>query len=119
MDAFEVLQLGVFEISLAPSRLIEQTLFVIKTYGEHLIQFADFPIRVQVPADAILVGAKGLSKPDDLHELSTAVEANNYGGIMVWYASVKNGLKYATSYDASKDKAAQEAYIKIRESFGI
>ena len=72
-----------------------------------------------MPADAILVGAKGLSKPGDLQELSNAVVANNYRGIMVWYASVKNGLKYAVSYDASKDKAAQEAYIKIRESFRV
>ena len=41
----------------------------------------------------------------------------DYLGIMVWYASVKNGLQYGATWDASEDKAAQEAYINVVNKF--
>ena len=41
---------------------------------------------------------------------------NDYLGIMVWYASVKNGngsgLQYAESWDASSSEGTIEAYIE-------
>jgi hypothetical protein len=49
--------------------------------------------------------------------LSDAVIKENFQGIMVWYASVKNGLKYAESWDASEDEDAQEAYVKTMNTF--
>jgi hypothetical protein len=64
-----------------------------------------------------LLGAKGASSPGTFEELSNAVVANNYRGIMIWYASVKNGLQYGATWDASEDKAAQEAYIKVMQKF--
>ena len=36
---------------------------------------------------------------------------------MVWYASVKNGIRYASTFDASNDKAAQETLIDILNQF--
>ena len=36
---------------------------------------------------------------------------------MVWYASVKNGLQYAPSWDASENKKAQEAFINVMKKF--
>jgi hypothetical protein len=51
--------------------------------------------------------------------LSNAVLTNNYRGIMVWYAAVKNGLKYAAGFDASKDKAAQVSTLKTCFSFSL
>jgi hypothetical protein len=36
---------------------------------------------------------------------------------MVWYSSVKNGIRYASTFDASNDKAAQETFIDILNLF--
>jgi hypothetical protein len=76
-----------------------------------------FPIKVRTPKDTILLGAKGASSPATFEELSNAVLREDYRGIMVWYASVKNGLQYGASWDASEDKAAQEAYINVTKKF--
>ena len=46
---------------------------------------------------------------------------NDYLGIMVWYASVKNGngsgLQYAESWDASSSEGTIEAYIETGKRF--
>ena len=42
---------------------------------------------------------------------------NDYLGIMVWYASVKGGLQYAVSWDASESEATIEAYIEVGQKF--
>jgi len=85
--------------------------------SQHFIFLSGFPIKVRTPSDTILLGAKGASSPATFEELSNAVLSENYRGIMVWYASVKNGLQYAVSWDASEDKAAQEAYINVMNKF--
>ena len=82
-----------------------------------LLDFSGFPIRVSVPKDSILLGAKGTSDPKTIAELSEAVVRENFQGIMVWYASVKNGLTYAESWDASENEAAQEAFVKTMNKF--
>ena len=64
-----------------------------------------------------MLGAKGTSDPKTISELSDAVVKENFQGIMVWYASVKNGLKYAESWDASEDEAAQEAFVRTMIKF--
>ena len=38
-------------------------------------------------------------------------------GIMVWYASVVNGLQYAVSWDASIVEDSQEGYIQALQYF--
>ena len=64
-----------------------------------------------------MLGAKGASSPATFEELSNAALKEDYLGIMVWYASVKNGLQYGASWDASEDKAAQEAYVNVLKKF--
>jgi hypothetical protein len=36
---------------------------------------------------------------------------------MVWYTTVKNGLQFVASWDASQDKAAQEALVNVMQKF--
>ena len=79
--------------------------------------FPGFPIKVRTPKNTILLGAKGTSSPATFEELSNAALKEDYLGIMVWYASVKNGLQYGATWDASEDKAAQEAYINVVNKF--
>jgi hypothetical protein len=43
------------------------------------------------------LGAKGASSPATFEELSSAVLKEDYLGIMVWYASVKNGLQVSVA----------------------
>jgi hypothetical protein len=42
---------------------------------------------------------------------------NDYLGIMVWYASVKNGLQYAETWDASSSEDTIEAYLETGKRF--
>ena len=51
-------------------------------------------------------------------KLAEAAVAQDLLGIMVWYASVINGLQYAKgSWDASESEAAQEAYVNGMNKF--
>jgi hypothetical protein len=81
------------------------------------IYLSGFPIKARVPKDAILLGAKGVSSRETLEKLSKAVVEENFRGIMVWYSSVKNGIHYASTFDASNDKAAQGTFIDILNQF--
>lgn len=57
--------------------------------------------------------------PATFTTLAEEAMKQNYRGIMVWYASVKNGLQYAVSWDASEDKGAQEAYVEVMRRFKV
>lgn len=99
-----------------------QSLNYVKNFVNGADQWQGFPIKVRTPSDTILLGAKGASSAATFEELSNAAIQNNYRGIMVWYASVKNGpsgkgLQYAVSWDASEDKGAQDAYINVMTKF--
>jgi len=94
-----------------------QSLSYVKNFVNGADQWEGFPIKVRTPKNTVLLGAKGASSPATFEELSSAVLKEDYLGIMVWYASVKNGLQYGASWDASEDKAAQEAYIDVTKKF--
>ena len=51
-------------------------------------------VTCRAPSNAIILGAPGTISPSDLSTLVAASMTNNYRGIMVWYASVKNGFQY-------------------------
>ena len=70
-----------------------------------------------MPSDSVLLGARGSSSPAIFEALANATISKNYRGIMVWYASVKNGLQYAPSWDASENKKAQEVFINVMKKF--
>lgn len=62
----------------------------------------------------ILLGAAGGSV---IRKLADATMSNDFLGIMVWYASVQNGLQYAESWDASLSQDTIDAYIEVGQKF--
>lgn len=78
-----------------------QALNYVKNFEKGADQWEGFPIKVRVPSEAILLGAKGSASSSALTTLANASIKDDLLGIMVWYASVKNGFHYAVSWDAS------------------
>lgn len=63
-----------------------------------LCQTSIFFSRVNAPSNSILLGAKGASSSAAITTLAQAAVDNDYRGVMVWYASVKNGFHYAVYF---------------------
>ena len=64
------------------------------------------------------MGTKGKTNVDTIKKLVKEAIRKDYLGVMVWYASVRDGLQYAKgSWDASVSTAVQEAYIDGMERF--
>ena len=76
-----------------------------------------FPIEVSGPKDAILLGAKGTSSRKTISRLTEAIIKDDYQGIMVWYATVKNGPKYSAAWDASLHQETQESLVDAMNKF--
>jgi len=93
----------------------------VKNYADASKQWSGFPIKTDVPKNCILLGAKGAAGGSTIRKLADATMKNDYLGIMVWYASVKNGngsgLQYAESWDASSSEGTIEAYIETGKRF--
>jgi len=93
----------------------------VKNYADASKQWSGFPIKTDVPKNCILLGAKGATGAGTIRTLADETMKNDYLGIMVWYASVKNGdgngLQYAESWDASHAPATIEAYIETAKRF--
>ncbi len=90
----------------------DQALNYVKNYVNGSSQWEGFPVKVNVPAQSVLLGAKGSSSSAVLEKLAKASvdPEQNYLGIMVWYASVKNGFDYAPNWDASTSQDAISGY---------
>merc|ERR1712038_452881 len=91
-----------------------QSLNYVENFAHGSQQWEGFPISVDVPYEAILLGCKGASTNDPITQLANEVVRQDLLGIMVWFASVKNGLVYGSGWDASQDEAAQQSYIQAR-----
>ena len=77
-----------------------------------------FPIKVNAPSNVILLGTKGKTSAATINKLVKEAIRKDYLGVMVWYASVINGLQYAKgSWDASTSESAQEAYVNGMNRF--
>ena len=61
-------------------------------------------------------GAKGTAGSKTLNALADSCIENDYRGVMVWYASVPNGLVYGVGWDAS-DPAYQQSFIDTMNKF--
>ena len=73
---------------------------------------------MNAPSNVILLGTKGKTNVDTIKKLVKEAIRKDYLGVMVWYASVIDGLQYAKgSWDASVSTAVQEAYIDGMERF--
>ena len=73
-----------------------------------------YPNALQNWRKIIILGAAGGST---IRKLADATMKNDYLGIMVWYASVKNGLQYAETWDASSSEDTIEAYLETGKRF--
>merc|ERR1712073_37560 len=89
----------------------------VKKHADASKQWSGFPIKTDVPKNCILLGAKGATGAGTIRTLAAETMKNDYLGIMVWYASVKGGLQYAVSWDASESEATIEAYIEVGQKF--
>lgn len=82
-------------------------------------QWEGFPIKVDVPSQAVMLGAGGQASAATILALANAAQKQDLGGIMVWYASVidsatgKVGNQYSGgSMDASIQSDVTQATWK-------
>lgn len=91
----------------------------VRNYVEGSKQWSGFPIHVDVPSQKVLLGAGGQSAAGTIEALARAAQQQDLGGIMVWYASVKDAAtgKVGNQYgggamDASIQSPATQAEWK-------
>merc|ERR1719402_376819 len=87
----------------------------VKNYANGTDQWEGFTIKVRVEPDKIQLGCKGGSSAGTITTLANAAVEQNLQGIMVWYASVVNGFRYAEIYDASTHEESTKAYVEARK----
>jgi len=94
-----------------------QALQYVKNYAAGSSQWEGFPIKVDVPKPQILLGSKGSSSASTINSLAQACVKDDLLGIMVWYCSVVNGLKYQASWDCTGVIGSEEGYVAAMELF--
>ena len=75
-------------------------------------------VTCRAPSNSIILGAPGGISAGDMSTLTSAAVNNNYRGIMVWYASVKNGFQYGPQDDATNSAASQKAFEQAMKALG-
>jgi len=94
-----------------------QALNYVKNYANGAGQWEGFPVTASAPKNTILLGAKGASSSTAIQQLAQAAVRDDLLGIMVWYASVKNGFDYAPVWDASTHNDAISGYKNAMQMF--
>ena len=94
-----------------------QALNYVKNYNKGSERWEGFPVKVNAPSNTILLGAKGASSSSAITALANAAVKDDLLGIMVWYASVKNGFHYAISWDASIVQDSIQGYKQAMTIF--
>jgi len=94
-----------------------QALNYVKNYAKGSEQWEGFPIKVNAPSSTILLGAKGSASSSAIMKLANAAVDDDLLGIMVWYASVKNGFDYAPNWDASTKPDSIQGYQSAMDLF--
>jgi len=94
-----------------------QALQYVDNFAYGSTKWEGFPIKVNVPKNRIMLGAKGSASAADIKKLATESIKQDLMGIMVWYASLVNGLQYAISWDASIVQGSMDAFIAARQMF--
>jgi len=89
----------------------------IKNYADGKNRWEGFPIKVNAPNSVILLGAKGQASSSDIAKLAEASISQDLLGIMVWYASVKNGFDYSPVWDASTRPDSIAGYTAAMTKF--
>jgi len=94
-----------------------QALNYVKNYANGAGQWEGFPVTASAPKSVILLGAKGASSSSAIQKLAQTAVKDDLLGIMVWYASVKNGFDYAPVWDASTHNDAISGYKTAMQLF--
>ena len=94
-----------------------QSLNYVKNFVKGAEQWEGFPIKVNVNSKAVLLGCKGSSSSSTILKLAEESVKQDLLGVMVWYASVKNGFQYAKSWDASTVEDSKQGYIDAMKYF--
>ena len=94
-----------------------QALNYVKNYAHGTSQWEGFPITVDVPTHSILLGSKGSNSAANILHMAEESVKQDLLGIMVWFASVRNGLQYESSWDASNKTDSEQGYQAAREYF--
>ena len=89
----------------------------VKNYANGGGQWPGFPVTASAPTNVILLGAKGQSSSKDIQTLAKETIAQDLLGIMVWYASVKNGFDYSETWDASTNEDSIRGYKEAMKLF--
>ena len=87
----------------------------VENFAHGSEQSEGFPITVDVPYEAIMLGAGGNTANGPILEMANEVVRQDLLGIMVWFASVKDGPVYGDDEDTSQCEACQASYIQARE----
>ena len=93
----------------------DQSLLYIKNYATGSSQWQGFPISVDVPKDRILLGAKGSTSSRHILKLAKEAVRQDLLGIMVWYCSVQNGLKYAETWDTTGRQGSMAGFVEAMD----
>merc|ERR1712212_692587 len=91
-----------------------QALNYVKNYANGSGQWQGFPVTASAPTNTILLGAKGASSSSSITSLAKAAVDQDLLGIMVWYASVRNGFDYTPVWDASTHEDSISGYLNAR-----
>ena len=86
----------------------------VKNYAKATDQWEGFPITSNTPSHNILLGCKGSARSKDIAALAEGALDRDLLGIMVWYASVRNGFQYEKTWDASISKSSQKAFVAAK-----
>ena len=87
-----------------------ESLNSVSNYAQGSTKYEGFPIKVNVPKDAILLGCKGSAKGDDIQTLASESVDQGLLGIMVWYASVVDGLRFDPGWDVTSSEESIHAF---------
>lgn len=88
-----------------------QSLQYVKNFAEGTSQWEGFPIKVDVPRPAILVGCKGAASSGTISQLAQESVKQDLLGVMVWFCSVQNGLVYGHGWDCSESDDSRNGYV--------
>merc|ERR1711936_259611 len=91
-----------------------QALNYVKNYANGSGQWQGFPVTASAPTNTILLGAKGAASSSSITSLAKAAVEQDLLGIMVWYASVRNGFDYTPVWDASTHEDSISGYLNAR-----
>lgn len=92
-----------------------ESLRYVKNYAQGAEQWEGFPITVNVDTKGIMLGCKGETSSSNIMTLAEETVKQDLLGIMVWYSSVINGLKYQPGWDSSDSTDSIQGLIKAMD----